>query len=337
MGFPQPKSTPWLLWIGLVAGASLAVGFFFRWRAKRQKPASIAPPRSAFTLVEVLVVIAIIGILIALTLPAVQKVREAALRLECANNLKQIGLAAHQYHDSRKAFPPGMRFQKGKDPMRLSSWLMQILPFVEQSNLWTITQDAYQQSPYPFKNPPHVGLATPISIYNCPADPRGQEVRIAQKTKIPVAFTSYLGVEGLDLNSLDGVLFQDSNIRITDISDGTSQTLFAGERPPSTDNQFGWWYAGAGQKFTGSADMILGVEEQNALLIAAGSCPPGTYTFGPGDVNNQCDMFHFWSLHSGGAHFLFADGSVHFLTYSVAPMLPALASRAGGESASYAD
>src|SRR5437870_10645760 len=94
-----------------------------------------------------------------------------------------------------------------------------------------------------------------------------------------------------------------------------SNTLLAGERPPSADFQFGWWYAGAGQKFTGSADMILGVRERNILLGRLGACPPGPYQFRPGNLGNQCDMFHFWSLHDGGAWFLFADGSVRFLTY----------------------
>jgi prepilin-type processing-associated H-X9-DG protein len=165
-------------------------------------------------------------------------------------------------------------------------------------------------------------------------DGRTVRAQMAPKDQFPVAFTCYLGVEGKDVYSQDGVFFKDSNIRMADISDGTSQTLLAGERPPSADFQYGWWYAGIGQKFTDSADMILGVEEQNIMPVTAGSCPPGTYAFEPGTIGNQCDMFHFWSLHSGGAHFLFADGSVHFLTYSVAPLLPALASRAGGESVS---
>jgi prepilin-type processing-associated H-X9-DG protein len=284
-----------------------------------------------------LVVIAIIGILIALLLPAVQKVRDAAARIECQNNLKQLGLGAHQHHDSRHAFPPGVRLNTSVEPMRRSSWLVHLLPYLEQQNLWTITQEAYRQSPSPFNNPPHVGLATVVPVFVCPADGRGFDVQTAQKENRRVALTNYLGVEGKDLYSRDGVLFAESQIRVADITDGTSQTLLAGERPSSTDFQFGWWYAGAGQRGTGSADMILGVQEQNAMTITAGSCAPGTYTFEPGNIANQCDMFHFWSTHSGGANFLFADGSVHFLEYGAAPLLPALASRSGGETAAYVD
>jgi prepilin-type N-terminal cleavage/methylation domain-containing protein/prepilin-type processing-associated H-X9-DG protein len=289
--------------------------------------------RHGFTLIELLVVIAIIGVLIALMLPAVQRIRAAAMRTQCANNLKQIGLAAHQYHDANKLFPAGMRAQKGKDPYRYASWLTFLLPYVEQQGLWAATQGAYRNTRSFTQNPPHIGLSTVVPVFTCPADSRAGSVQTAQRENIAVALTSYLGVSGQDLNTLDGVLFRDSRIRIADITDGTSNTLFAGERPPSTDFQYGWWYAGVGQRFTGSAEMILGVREKNVMLVTKGSCPPGTYNYGPGRLDNQCDMYHFWSPHLGdGAHFLFADGSVRFLSYSAAPLMPALASRAGGES-----
>lgn len=252
--------------------------------------------------------------------------------MECANNLKQIGLALHGYHGTYHKLPPGMRWQKGKDAMRLATWLTQILPYIEQEQLWSTAVDADKKTTNPRNNPPHIPMTKLIASFCCPADGRVWQVQYAPKEKISVALTSYLGVSGKDYSTFDGVLFRDSRISFADIRDGMSNTFLAGERPPSADFQFGWWYAGAGQKFTGSADMILGVEEQNLLPVTAGSCPPGTYKFAPGSFSNQCDMFHFWSPHSGGAHFLMADGSVQFLRYSAAPILPALASRAGGEA-----
>lgn len=297
-----------------------------------------ADRRQAFTLLELLIVLAILAVLMGLILPAVQKARDAAARVSCANNLHQIGLAAHQYHDTMGSFPPGMRSYALKNPLHpLSSWLTALLPYVEQGNLWNATVTAYQQSRSPFKNPPHVGLATVVPIFDCPADPRSRQVQFAPRDKFHVALTSYLGVEGQDLYSRDGVLFRDSTIRFADITDGSSNTLLAGERPASADLQFGWWYAGAGQRFSGSGEMVLGVREPNLMPVTKGSCPPGIYSFAPGRLDNQCDMFHFWSPHLGGTFFLFADGSAHFLSYAAAPLLPALASRAGGEPATVLD
>ncbi len=284
--------------------------------------------RRAVTLIELLVVIGIIALLIALLLPAVQKVRAAATRTQCCNNLKQIGLAVHQYHDQKSRLPAGV----SSGPYRLSSWLTHLLPYVEQQGVWTATLAAYRQSSSPFNNPPHVGLITVIPTYICPAVPGVDVPQLDRYNNLTVAHTCYLGVSGKDLTTRDGVFFRDSRVRFADITDGTSSTLLAGERPPSTDRRWGYWYAGAGQRFTGSCDMLMGVYEQNVQPVTAGSCAPGAYPFGPGSFNNQCDAFHFWSLHSGGAHFLFADGSVHFLSYTAAPILPALASRAGGET-----
>lgn len=289
--------------------------------------------RHGLTLIEVLVVIAITAVMIALLVPAVQKLRAAAALTQCTNNLKQVGLAAHGFHDAKKAFPAGMRFQYGTDPYRYMSWLTQLLPYADQDPLWLSTQRAYAESRSPFKNPPHIGLATVMPVFTCPADWRVSDPHLAPRNHYLVAFTSYLGVIGKDVATHDGILYRDSSIRIAEVTDGTSNTLLAGERPPSADFQFGWWYAGAGQRSTGSADMILGVLEENLLPVTAGSCPPGAYPFGPGDLANQCDMFHFWSLHPGGANFLLADGSVRFLSYSAAPLMPALASRNGGEAA----
>jgi prepilin-type processing-associated H-X9-DG protein len=143
-------------------------------------------------------------------------------------------------------------------------------------------------------------------------------------------------VSGTDYRTVDGILFLDSRVRLADITDGTSGAVVCGERPPSADQQFGWLYAGMGQRNDGSADMVLGVRELNVSPIVA-RCWGGPYEFSRGAVNNQCDLFHFWSLHPGGANFLFADGSVRFLSYSARDVLPALATRAGGEAVSLPD
>jgi len=204
-----------------------------------------------------------------------------------------------------------------------------LLPYVEQDNLWRVTTAAFQTDRFPFDNPPHAGLATVVPLFLCPADGRLDAPQVVRNYL--VAFTSYLGVEGTNQTSRDGLLYQDSAVRFTDITDGTGNTLLVGERPPSVDLLYGWWYTGAGQDSTGSADMVLGVRERNSAGSAYGGCPRGPYHFTPGNILNPCDAFHFWSPHGNGAHFLYGDGSVHFLSYAADPLLPALATRAGGE------
>jgi prepilin-type N-terminal cleavage/methylation domain-containing protein/prepilin-type processing-associated H-X9-DG protein len=292
---------------------------------------------AAFTLIELLVVIGIVSILMGLLLSAVQQARATAARLQCENNLKQIGLAFQMYHDTYGSLPPGHRSLTAAQTIPWSGWPLSLLPYLEQSALYANAQAAYQAMRNPFLNPPHTGLATVVAIYVCPSDARAASAQQAQVSGIVAAFTDYLGVSGKNYSTNDGVLFPDSHIRFADITDGLSNTLLAGERPASTDFQYGWWYAGIGQRFTGSADMILGVQEVNLLPVKPGTCGPGAYQYGPGQISNQCDMFHFWSLHPGGANFLFVDGSIHFLPYSVRPIMPALASRAGGEAISLLD
>jgi prepilin-type processing-associated H-X9-DG protein len=177
-----------------------------------------------------------------------------------------------------------------------------------------------------------------VPLYRCPADDRQYQSAIVTGPggagTSPVAFTGYLGVNGQNLRTEDGVLYRNSRVTIAGITDGTSNTLTAGERPPSSDLKAGWWYAGPGQSSTGSIDVTLGAAELRTLtLVPYNACPAGPYRFGPGTMQNPCDTFHFWSLHSGGSNFLFADGSVRFLNYgSYAPLLPALATRNGGEA-----
>jgi len=282
--------------------------------------------RQGFSIIELLVVIVIFAIMFALILAGVQRARSAAARMECANRLRQIGLALHHYHDIHRVFPTGVSYRGGKDPYPFMSWNTRLLPFLEQANLWKQTEQAYAQDPNFLHNPPHVGLVTVMPIFTCPADSR--TLRVGRRA----AFTSYLGVAGDDYQSEDGMLYLDSVIRLSDVRDGTSNTLMVGERPPSADEVFGWWYAGQGQSKDGSGDMVLGVRELNIGSRWGWGCPRGPYQFQLGGISNQCDAFHFWSLHPGGAHFLFVDGSVHFLSYSAASILPALATRAGGEA-----
>jgi prepilin-type N-terminal cleavage/methylation domain-containing protein/prepilin-type processing-associated H-X9-DG protein len=291
-----------------------------------------ASRRPAFTLIELLVVIAIIVVLIALLLPAVQKVRGAAERTSCQNHLKQQGLALHNYSDVHLSFPPGTQPDPALPHFHMS-WMTRLLPFVEQDSLWQVTLAAYQVEPNPFNNPPHTGLSLVMRIYTCPSDNRTLQVSYVGGPvgTLLLGFTEYQGVSGTDLNSNDGILHPQAQVRFSDITDGASNTLIVGERPPSADLYYGWWYAGAGQppSYTGSCDVLMGVRELN---ISQSGCAAGPFHFQPGVLANQCDEFHYWSLHPGGGHFLFADGSVHFLSYAADALLPALATRAGGEA-----
>lgn len=300
-------------------------------------PSRHLDPRCGFTLIELLVVMGIFSVLMGLLLSAVQQARAAAARMKCTNNLKQIGLACHTYHDTQGSLPPGHRSSSPNEPFPLSGWPLSLLPYLEQAPLFANAQSAYRQTQNPFLNPPHTGLATVVPTYVCPSDPLSASAQWAQTSQVFAAFTDYLGVAGKDYASRDGVLYQNSHIRFADISDGTSNTLLVGERPISGDFQYGWWYAGIGQNFTGSTDMILGVREVNLLPVTPTSCGPGASSFSPGRSGSPCNIFHFWSYHPGGANFVLVDGSVHFLPYSANPIMPALASRAGGEAVSLPD
>jgi prepilin-type processing-associated H-X9-DG protein len=285
--------------------------------------------RWAFTLIELCVVIAIAGLLFGLLLGAIQNSRAAASRTACANNLRQQGLAIHAYGDSQGAWPPGCSFLNGTSPYPFAAWSAYLLPYVEQGAVWQLMKAAYATDPN-FLSPAHgTYRGIPIKTFVCPADSRPPNLAGG----LGVALTWYLGNEGTDFLGAGGTLYLDSKIRPTDVTDGLSNTLLVGERPPSATEVEGWVYFGTGQADSGSLDSVLGARELN-YYYAAKWCWKGPYFFGPGRVDNQCDMFHFWSLHLGGANFLFADGSVHHLTYSADSVLPALATRSGGEPVS---
>lgn len=278
--------------------------------------------RRGVSLLELLVAIGLIGLLIGLTTAAVQRVRGAAAKTQCANNLRQIGLALHQYHDAHKAFPPGISSRDEKDPMPFLGWSARILPYLEQDALWQQAVIGYQQTK-DFQASPHPGGHV-LSVFHCPSDGR---------TSHPgrgMALTSYLGVEGLNPVLQDGTLFLDSSVRFADVTDGAASTLLVGERPPSANLLYGWWYAGWGQGKDGCLDLTLGVRTKNHSIYDK-DCPFGPFPFAPARFNDPCHHFQFWSPHIGGTHFLYCDGSVRFLRYEADHLLPVLASRAGGE------
>jgi prepilin-type N-terminal cleavage/methylation domain-containing protein/prepilin-type processing-associated H-X9-DG protein len=287
--------------------------------------------RTAFTLVELLVVIAIIAILIGLLLPATQKVRAAAAMIQCRNNLKQINLACFNYESSRGLLPPA--FIQDEGPLKSLNLHVAILPYVEQ-------QPAYDQAvadgkAYPILTlpPPHLGQQTLIKVYQCPADSRQGFLHRTSKGNI-VATTGYLGVSGTKrYEPMDGVYGLGTNVKITDITDGTSNTIAWGERPPTPDYIGSWWYSSYASLISEpvlQVNALRGIPEGSTLGDYY-SCPPGPYAFAAGDLNNRCDGYHFWSVHTGGANFAVADGSVRFIRYSATGMLHALATRNGGE------
>jgi prepilin-type N-terminal cleavage/methylation domain-containing protein/prepilin-type processing-associated H-X9-DG protein len=276
--------------------------------------------RCGFTLIELLVVIAIIAILIALLVPAVQKVREAAARVQCQNNLKEIGLALHGYHDARKALPPGyLAYSPYTDGATDTApgwgWAALILPYIEQDPL-------YRQLNLSQPIPNSPAIQTVIPLYLCPSD-------TYPSTAFPVtdgfgstlalaAPSSYAACVGGDESDTTdpiglGIFYRNSKTRLTDITDGTSNTILIGERAWSNAN--GIW-AGAisgGVIKRGQGNLcqpvIPGAWFPAATLVQAHAHMNNALI----DSDGSAGMDDFSSKHTGGSNFVFADGSVHFL------------------------
>ena len=275
------------------------------------------PSRRAFTLIELLVVIAIIAILIGLLVPAVQQVREAASRLQCQNNLKQLGLASHNYHDSHKHFPPGYTasgpYSDGAtDTAPGWGWGAYLLPYLEQQNVQR--QLNFSQ---PIQNSP--AIQSVLSVYLCPSDlPPVAAVIIPDAFGSPVTLaapSSYAACVGGDESDTFGptglgVFYRNSSTRLTDVTDGTSNTLLIGDR--AWANVAGVW-AGAipgGVCRRGPRNPCPGA--------GAGWYPAATLVLAHSHLNNtntdtDGGLDDFSSLHIGGSNFAFADGSVHFI------------------------
>jgi prepilin-type processing-associated H-X9-DG protein len=293
-------------------------------------------------LIELLVVIAIIGILVSLTLPAIQMVRESARRTACANNVRQLALGLMNFESSHQQLPIGLRSLEELDQRAGlvgnyfgMTWITLVLPYVERRAMWQQAVEDYRTSPIPFRG--HRGMQTVLPVVACPSDPASSELHWTHENYL-VACTDYLAVNGTNFQSRDGIFTYDKPSRLSSIKDGQSNTLMIGERPPSKDFWYGWWYAtGSGSQSTG--DVTLGMAELNpsqasGITSYLDGCPPGPFRYQAGS-NEQCDALHFWSYHSGGATFAMADASVHFVPYSIdADVAVALATATGGEVAS---
>lgn len=269
--------------------------------------------RKAFTLIELLVVIAIIAILIALLLPAVQQAREAARRTQCKNNLKQLGLALHNYHDVNLAFPPGW-VDQGPDGNSVWNWTAMILPYLEQSALYD--QLNVGNSP-PVDVLADTDLVTlmqqPLTAFRCPSDTgpgintNGNRLNSGQS----LALTNYVGNAGSNRieragSEADGLYCQNSKVRIRDVTDGTSNTIAVGERA---------W------KLNGY-DLKAGVSFMNRTAYGNQTEFGGVYSLGSGQTPINCTngticRRGFSSLHTGGSQFLLMDGSVRFISENI--------------------
>jgi prepilin-type N-terminal cleavage/methylation domain-containing protein len=294
------------------------------------------PGRFGFTLIELLVVIAIIAVLIGLLLPAVQKVREVANRAQCSNNLHQIGLALHSYHDSQGSFPSGyLCTQPQANPDYTApgwGWAALLLPFIEQGNLSQQIRFAL-----PIEDPSNLAVRTLIlKLYVCPSDRSTGLFTIYNKSNAALAqaaTNSYAACHGVgidldeELDDFNGMFSRNSHVRFADVTDGTSNTIAIGERG-AFFTQTPW----AGAVNFGTTRITPNAPVINPNVIE--DAPTQTLAHIDIEMFNdpRADSEDFFSPHTGVGLFLFADGSVRSITTSLSlSTFQALCTRDGGE------
>ncbi len=313
-------------------------------------------PRPGFTLIELLVVIAIIGVLIAFLLPAVQKVREAANRLQCANNLKQLALALHQYHDTYQVFPSGGSPRQGY----FIGWPARVFPFIEEDNrlraIGALAPNALSAiEPWRQTAPPHHGdsplFTSPVLLFVCPSSELGRlspDIVYPQNPEInaPNQGALHYRANGGSANlgfqpppegwphrgyTTSGVIYPESHVAIADITDGTSNTLLLGECSSAQGwepGERGW---GGIQPWTWGYYYYPPPDHGYLMLDHKYVQYPIGYA--GAFLTNQTP---FRSAHAGrGANCAFVDGGVKFLPNTTdLTLLQDLATRAGGEAVS---
>jgi prepilin-type N-terminal cleavage/methylation domain-containing protein/prepilin-type processing-associated H-X9-DG protein len=313
------------------------------------------PGRPGFTLIELLVVITIIGLLIALLPPAVHSAREAARRARCANNLKQIGLALHGYHDVWQSFPPAYltRPGTGLDLGAGWAWGTLVLAYLEQRPLYdAVNLDlGFGEVSAP---PSYLGLfenrtvrRISVATFLCPSAGGGEgplDLGVGS-THVAISPGQYVASAGwMDSSQRPiegtGVLYPNSRVAIADLSDGTSATLMIGERSRNLADAA--WSGTFGshsepaplctksswptRSCVGLMFLLMGRTGPSSDIIS------GSITGGSTPNHPEAGADGFWSLHAGGCQFLLCDGSVRFLRETLAPpVFRALATRAGGE------
>jgi prepilin-type N-terminal cleavage/methylation domain-containing protein/prepilin-type processing-associated H-X9-DG protein len=294
----------------------------------------VCPIRKAFTLVELLVVIAIIGLLVALLLPAIQAARESARRTQCKNNLKQIGLALHNYESARKEFPPGFisaaATKNGPGTGPGWGWAAHILPHMEESSLnidlkRSITDPIHDQT-----------RVTSLASFRCPSDavelPVFPVTGAGGGTLTQVAFANYVGVGGTFEVSVypdegTGTFLRNQGIAIKQIPDGTSHTIMVSERASRQSPQTTWVGAVTNAEVP-PKNPAYDIEGPPVLVLTnTGTAADGRVPNNPLDHVEDSN-----SAHPQGVNVMFADGSIQSINNDIDPEVwVAIGTRAGGE------